>query len=304
MEGEQTEPTHDPIMEILESGNEAKASASSIENMIYIGAGIVALVALISFFVFVFPSQPSNEIQDLPRIELNYSLELENGTVIASGQEIFLEGFIGKALGLSDKIDKELEGKTVGEEVSITLTPEEAFGEYDEDAVIMINRTEKLERFGEVERSIELSLDEFEAEFDSTPEFGKGYFLEGVPWEHRLVSIDGERVTISQNAEVGQIIPVSDLFFILISEVHEDKLVTLLTADNQTLETENGDLVITTEAEFIIMKLTPEIGQQITLGIDPRPATVVSFDSEKIVLDYNSRYVGKSVVFKAEIITS
>lgn len=300
MDGEPNEQVPDPIKEILESGTGAKASVSSTENMIYIGAGIVALVALISFFVFVFPPQPSNVVQDVPRITLNYSLELENGTVISSGQESFLEGSVGKALGLSGAVDLAIKSATG--DLEVILTPKEAFGEYDKDKVLEINRTEKLERLGEVERNIDLSLAEFESEFGSTPEFGKSYFSEGVPWEYSVISIDGDKVTISQDAKVGQIIPVSDLFFILISEVYEDKLVTLLTAENQTIDSENGELEIRTESEFIIMKLTPEIGQEIVLGINPNPGKVISINFEKIVLDYNSEYVGKTVVFKAKLV--
>ena len=299
------------IPDILEEeSKKAKFNLLDNEKVIYIGVGVIVLVALIAFVYSITTSlnppgtvgSGITPIADIPRIELNYSLELENGTVIYSGQESFLLSFVGKSLGLSKKVDEALEGLNKGEEISLNLTPEDAFGEYDEESIIEINRTERIERREEIDKDLVMAIADFQEEFKKEPVVGETYEVDGVPWNYTVKEVSLSFVTLIQEVKVGQIAPISDLFFLLISEVYEDNFVTLMTAENQTLNSENGPLKILTWKDEITLTLNPKVGQSIILGLNPNPAKVLSFNSEKIKLDYNSEFVGKNVLFNARIV--
>lgn len=295
-----------PISEVLEEKS-GKASMNWLdsEKLVYAGVAVVAIVALVVFFYSVtLPIAPEglNDVKDVPRLDLEYSIELENGTVIDSGKEAFLLGYVGESLGLSSKVDDGLEGLEEGDEVELLLEAKEAFGDYDEENIVEINRTEVIKRKGEVDKLLTLPLGGFSLEFGEDPVPGKEYVIEGVPWKYIVDEVTASEVVLSQEVEVGQIVPISDIFFLVVSEVFEDHFVTLMTAENQTIDSDNGELVIAVLDEEIRMTLNPVVGQEIMLGLNPLPGKVLSFTSEKIKIDYNSGYIGKDVVFKAKIL--
>ncbi len=295
---EERKEVYAPIPNVLESkaGKEFDS-----EKLLYIGVGVVAVVALVAFFIyFVFPSQSVNVDQELVKITLNYSIELEDGTVIKAGEEEFPLGFVGKALGLSDKVDEGINELDEGGEVMLTLSASEAFGEYDDSLVREINRTEKIPRRNEVNREILTYVEDFKQEFGDDPVVGQRYKLDGVPWEYLVTSVEDDEVSISQEAEIGQIVPVSDVFFLVIFDVTEETLVSMMTAEDQSFETDNGEVSVVTKAENIEMTLTPVVGQSVTLGDSSKQGRVLSFDSEKIVLDYNSEYAGEDIVLSVK----
>ncbi|MFC1686276.1 hypothetical protein ACFLZZ_04635 [Nanoarchaeota archaeon] len=293
-----------PISEMLgEKSGKAEVSWFDSEKLVYGGVALVALVALVAFIFSVAPN--TSDVQDTQTVEsilLEYSLELENGSVIVDGEDSFPLGAVGDSFGFSDKVDKEIEGMVKGEEKTILLGAEDAFGEYDEEKVSEINRTISDERKSEVDKAIEMPLGAFKQEFIEDPEVGKTYEVEGIPWGYKVLSLEGDVVTLSQEVEEGQIAPLNEVFFLLISEVGEDSFVTLLTAENQTIETDNGKVEILTHKDVITETLIPEIGQ--TVVVDPLKgsAKVLSFDEEVIVLDYNSEFADKNIVFKVKIL--
>lgn len=68
------------------------------------------------------------KIQDMSVVHLKYTLEVEER--IVEDEEIeYLHGADNIVPGL----EKALEGKIVGDKITIELKPEEAYGEYDED---------------------------------------------------------------------------------------------------------------------------------------------------------------------------
>jgi len=235
-------------------------------------------------------------------VELSYSVELESGEMILEGTKEAVLGSVGTALGLSDKIDEKIMNIDGEKEIEIMLSAEEAFGEYDEAKVVAINRTEKTERRGETNRTFMQTKEEFEEAFGEEPEAGKTYGLQNAFFDYKVISVDGEDVKISQEVEVGQIIPVNELLFIEIAEVTDEKIVTMLNAENQTIEVPAGNLTIAAEADYITFTLTPPLGERIVVGMNPSPAKVVSYDEKEIVLDYNPDYAGEKVIVKAQVL--
>ena len=80
-------------------------------------------------------------------VRLSYELKDSDGEPVEDeGAELeYLHGGFG---GIFPKVEEALEGKEVGDEVKLTLEPEDAFGEYDAELL----RVEPRERFpGEIE---------------------------------------------------------------------------------------------------------------------------------------------------------
>ena len=77
-------------------------------------------------------------------VRLRYDLRDSDGhTLEDEGAELeYLHGGFG---GIFPRVEQALEGKDVGEEVSITLDPDDAFGEYDAELL----RVEPRDRFPE-----------------------------------------------------------------------------------------------------------------------------------------------------------
>ena len=67
-------------------------------------------------------------------VTLNYSVRDTEGASIDEGTNplVYLHGGYG---GIFDRIEEELQGKAVGDELEVKLEPEDAFGEYDADLV-------------------------------------------------------------------------------------------------------------------------------------------------------------------------
>src|SRR6185436_19178971 len=75
-------------------------------------------------------------------VRLSYELKDSDGEPVEDeGAELeYLHGGFG---GIFPKVEEALEGKEVGDEVKLTLEPEDAFGEYDAELL----RVEPRERF-------------------------------------------------------------------------------------------------------------------------------------------------------------
>jgi FKBP-type peptidyl-prolyl cis-trans isomerase SlyD len=78
-------------------------------------------------------------------VKLDYELKSSDGELLEDegAQLEYLHGGFG---GIFPKVEEALEGKEVGDELAITLEPDDAFGEYDADLL----RVEPRNRFPEV----------------------------------------------------------------------------------------------------------------------------------------------------------
>jgi FKBP-type peptidyl-prolyl cis-trans isomerase SlyD len=69
-------------------------------------------------------------------VTLSYNVKDTDGNVIDSGAEplVYLHGGYG---GIFDRIEEAIQGKTTGDSLEIKLQPEDAFGEYDAERIII-----------------------------------------------------------------------------------------------------------------------------------------------------------------------
>lgn len=299
---------YNPLPHVLD-GKSGRTGFPS-ETVLYILAGIIALTALGAFAYFSFaPISTGNTASAVPEVAnpnfvIGYYILSDNGTRLTNGTarlEDIKDLNKNTFLILSDRVYSIISKLNNGEEITINLSAAEASGERDLNLIKEVNRTEVVPRRAEVNRTVTVTTADFVKEFGSQPVLNKTYNVQDVPWNYSVSSINGDAIVVKQNAIVGQIVPISDIFFMSIAEVKEDTIITMLNAEQQNIQLPSGNLSLMVGPEFITLTLTPQIGQLITLG-STTPARVLRYDDKKIFLDYNSDYAGKNLVLKVKMI--
>ena len=119
---------------------------------------------------------------------LHYTLKDDKGALIESsvGNEplTYIHGISNLIPGLEDK----LEGKTVGDKLSVVIPPEDAYGERDEELIEEVEKSE----FDEGE---ELEVGK---EFQYDDEEGNVYHVRVVKIDDKMVTIDGNHPLAGQ----------------------------------------------------------------------------------------------------------
>lgn len=95
-------------------------------------------------------------------VTLDYTVFDTENNLLDSGAQplIYLHGGYGDVF---EKIEKALEGKSIGESIHIQLSPKDAFGEYKQELVLIEDRTQ-FEDDLEVGQSVEMVFSEGEDE--------------------------------------------------------------------------------------------------------------------------------------------
>lgn len=95
-------------------------------------------------------------------VTLDYTVFDTENNLLDSGAQplIYLHGGYGDVF---EKIEKALEGKSIGESIHIQLSPKEAFGEYKQELVLIEDRTQ-FEDDLEVGQNVEMVFSEGEDE--------------------------------------------------------------------------------------------------------------------------------------------
>ena len=123
-----------------------------------------------------------NTVKDGDQISLHYTGSLEDGTVFDSSEGGDPLSFTVGSGQVIPGFDEGVRGMKVGEAREITITPDQAYGDYHEELVKVVPR----------------------AAFppDVTPAVGLGFELElpsGQSMPVRIIDIEGENVTLDAN---------------------------------------------------------------------------------------------------------
>jgi len=112
-------------------------------------------------------------------VTLKYQVSDLDGEVVDAGQEplVYLHGGYG---GLFDALEVALQGKSAGDAFKVTLTADEAFGEYDPD-LVSVEPRDAFPANIEVGTSVELDAED------------------GETLLFKITHIDGDNVTINGN---------------------------------------------------------------------------------------------------------
>jgi FKBP-type peptidyl-prolyl cis-trans isomerase SlyD len=74
-------------------------------------------------------------------VSIDYTLTNENGEVIDSSAGGAPLAYLHGARNIIAGLEKALEGKQAGDEIDVTVEPEEAYGEYSAELVAVLNRS-------------------------------------------------------------------------------------------------------------------------------------------------------------------
>lgn len=73
-------------------------------------------------------------------VSIDYTLKDDDGNVLDSSKESEPLSFIYGNGSIIPGLEKALDGKSTGEEISVTVEPEEGYGEYDESLIIQVTK--------------------------------------------------------------------------------------------------------------------------------------------------------------------
>lgn len=127
-------------------------------------------------------------------VELVYTLEVEGGEVVESSTEEGPLQYLHGAGEIPELLEEALNGKTTGDKLELTLKPEDAFGEYDVDALTTVPRDEFPED-AELEKDQWIQVQVMMDEEDEQEEGEEGEF----DMDMRVVEVNAESVILDAN---------------------------------------------------------------------------------------------------------
>ncbi|MCX8194147.1 MAG: hypothetical protein N3G19_02170, partial [Candidatus Pacearchaeota archaeon] len=279
----------------LVSSAETRESKPTKVNWTKIGLIALIIAAIVLIIVLVLIITKPKATQEI--LNITYSIELENGTVLDSGTKEFTKGTIASNLNLAtSKLDEELKNAAVGETKTIILEAKDAYGEYDEKKVYNHERITKENRSMEVNRTNWIAKNYFFNVFNEQPELNKVYQIEGAPWPYKVIELNESHVKLNQEPTLNQKIPFG-LFNYKVIEITGEKIKLRLEGNDTVIPTANGNLEIKFTENETIITLTPEIGQEVQLEQLPK-ARVVGMNATHLFLDANHPLAGKKIVVK------
>lgn len=267
----------------------------STKNLLIFG-GLIILVIAAAILLFVAFKPGTTEIQ---KYNLTYTLELANGTQILTGNSIFNKDSVSSTLGLnSTDLDSEIDSMSIGQEKTISLNADKAFGQYNPELNMSINRTQEIERKKTIPKTVTIQLTDFTDAFTEQPIVGKTYSLASDPFQYKVISSANNQVELSREVTVGATIPNS-LFPLKVTAVNDTDISLEMQANNTVIPSENGNWDVTVDSNKIYLKLTPTIGQELNLGTSG--GRVIGFSTTQIYVDANGPYAGQSVTAKIKL---
>jgi len=266
-------------------------------NWFKISVAAAILVVIIGAYIILTGSQASANAIKGDSVKLQFTVKLENGTVLFSNSSSFILGNIYSAFGLgTDALDKAVENMALSGVKTITLNPKDAFGAYNESNILKVNRTQIYEREEQtVNRTFESSVSEFSQALSADPVAGKSYSSGEV--NYTVLSVSGDNVSVRIDVNVGQKLSTgSTLFFTEIISVTDKKITTKLYAEPQEIDDENGKLKVEVQNDKILLTSTPLIGQETASG------KVVAVDNDTISIDANNPLAGEVITIEIKVL--
>jgi len=195
------------------------------------------------------------------KVSVEYVGTLDTGEEFDSGEVDFTVG----AGEMIPGFDEAIAGMKPGEEKTFTVPPDKAYGEPDPSLVIDVPLTRL------INKTVEITTDEFRSTFGEDPVPGKTYFQEGMVWNITVVSVDGNTTVVEHAPEDGAVV-----------------------------ESPYGTEKVTVLNDSLSITLTPQVGAVVsTVYGDVR---IASADADSMSLDFNHPLAGKTLTFKVTLV--
>jgi len=289
------ENTDSNVPQMIPESKEAKLNVNKIDWLKVSIAAVVIIAIIIAGYMIFAKSASASVLKSGDSANMEFTFIVDGKTVV-SNESTFKVGSMGSQFGMdSKKIDDAVTGLKNGESVTVKFNSSEAYGAYDPSLIQILNRTEVMPKFEEINRTIEITSSVFSQAFNEAPVLNKIYSPTGAPWDYKVVSFTNSSVVMSQEPTVGKVIPLNDFMYVKVVSITSDMIKTerVLNEESKVVESPTGNVTIYSDAENIYFKLTPIINETITLGTSI--GTVLSFTETSMVFDTNNPYAGKTV---------
>ena len=242
---------------------------ASVENQSNLPSGLAA------------ETQPSSgeTVKLGDKVEVNYVGSFENNTVFDTSYEDVAKSagiysslreyqplvFVVGAGELISGFEEAVVGMRVGEKKTVTLRPEKAYGVYNPERVMVMNRTYSTDRLAGVSPLV------FENVLNVTPEVNKTFSSDSIPWPIFVLNVTKDSVGIRYDPVVGLV-----------------------------FETMLGNAtVVNLTEDSIWVRENPVVGSKILTRIGP--AVITGVNESHVTLDFNHELANKTLVFQIQV---
>jgi len=200
-------------------------------------------------------------VQQGDSVKVNYTGTLQNGEVFDSGSIEFVEGSGDMIPGFDEAVN----GMCGSGEKTVIIPPEKAYGARDPSKIISVPLIRT------INKTLEISISDFNDTFGEAPVPGKTYELQGLEWPIKVLSVSWDNVTLEHMPTNGQVV-----------------------------NSAYGNETITIIGDKMEMNLTPQIGSRIMTAFGEVVISGVS--GGNMQLDFNSRLAGQYLTFKIKVL--
>ncbi|MBN2043132.1 MAG: FKBP-type peptidyl-prolyl cis-trans isomerase [Candidatus Aenigmarchaeota archaeon] len=233
---------------------------------LFLGVLIIIIIAAIAaLIIFVgLETVGGTPVKIGDNVTVYYFVETPEKDFNNSGEFTFLVGS-GQVI---DGFDSNVIGMVKGGEKSFTLTPDEAYGDFDPEQTVLW----PLEQ--ETDRTINMTIENFNLSFGENPVLDKAYDAIVYPWMVRVVKIENDIVWLQHEPE-----------------------------DEQIVELPYGASMVKVMGDKLVVKLFPLTGSQFTSVYGPYGFPVIMDANEThMILDLNHPLAGKTLVFSIKLL--
>lgn len=266
----------------------------------------IILLGLVLFYKFSY-----NIAKEGDKVEVKYVGSLEDGKVFdTSIKEVAIaNGMYNPKRSYSDLkftlgkgqmikgFDEAVIGMRLGDEKTVIVPPEKAYGPYFENKTMNVNLSKTISRYGTTTRDIVIRPEELVQVFnisdvkinDTLPATGK------YKYPVLVIKISNEDLTGRLQIKPGDYYE-EGLYNISITSVRGGDVTFKRTPLFEVLPSKYGGLIAKVEKDRIILTQNATIGNKVAL--DNATYFISKIENNTIILDQNHPLAGKNLVFK------
>ena len=264
------------------------------------GGGIIVVFGLLLVANFIINEAGSGAgIAQGNTVNLRYAGTHTDGTEFDSGE---LTVKIGDSSVISG-FENALIGMKTGETKTVTIPPEEAYGEYYPERAISLELVQERDRIVTIKRYEEVPVSLFPQYFGKEAVVGDS--VVSTPFTFLVSEIDDIAgiVTIEYDVSLGEMFTLPNMGWESeVVTIGEDEIeLSQEPEDGYIMDTQFGDVTVTKTADKVIMTIEPGIGNSVFTNTGA--AIITGANETHLVLDENHPLAGKTLIFEIEVLS-